>query len=397
MDNVTAQVARQYTDYAYPEAFDDLDARRAAGHGEVGDPQFFGPLFWPDGAPKAPLRILVSGCGTVQASVIAHSNRQASVVGIDLSDTSLGHQRFLREKHGLENLELFRGDLCDVGQIDRQFDLIVSTGVLHHLADPDAGLKALRSVLAPGGAMHIMVYGAVGRTGVYLLQDAFRRIGLKQTPEDVQLVRTMLDALHRQHPVQFYRERSPDLAYDNGIVDTFLHAQDRAYTVPQLLDWVDRAGLDFQGWVENMLYYPDAIMPPALLPRIMALPLREQWAAVETIAAVLMRHQFVLRRPGEAHLVSFEGEDWLQYRPYRFPDAELVSHEDGGQRIVRIGLVSFVNEHEAAMFSWGDGTRTIADLIAEPMFARFPEDQRLAFARAHFTRMWRSGLMMFQR
>lgn len=397
MDNVTARVARQYTAYAYPEAFEDLDVRVANGFADLGDPKLFGFMFWPEGRPDTPLRILVAGCGTVQASVLAYSNPQASVVGVDLSDVSLGHQRFLREKFGLTNLELFQGDILDIGRIGGQFDLIVSTGVLHHLADPDAGLKALASVLAPDGAMLVMVYGAVGRIGVYLLQDAFRRIGLQQTPEDIALIRTVLDATHRHHPVQAYRVKSDDLAYDSGIVDTFLHPQDRAYTVPQILAWAEGAGLGLQNWMENALYYPDAFVSPALQARITALPEREQWAAVENLLAVLKRHSFTLRHPGKVHQVAFEGGDWPQYRPRRFPDAELGRGTDGGCRILRDGVEFGVTEAEAVLFELLDGTRTIEQLMATPRFVTFPEDQRLAFAREHFSRMWRFGLVMFQR
>ena len=38
------------------------------------------------------------------------------------------------------------------------FNKIVCTGVIHHLPDPEIGLRALRSVLKPEGAVHIMVY-----------------------------------------------------------------------------------------------------------------------------------------------------------------------------------------------------------------------------------------------
>ncbi len=397
MDNVTAKVARQYTDYAYPEPFEDLDERLARGQFDACDPRLFGPMLWPEGRPEGPLRILSAGCGTVQAAVLAHSNRDASVVGVDLSDASLGHQRYLREKFDLQNLELFQGDIVDVAEIGREFDLIVCSGVLHHLRDPDAGLRALRSVLAPQGAMFVMVYAPIGRTGVYLMQDAFRTIGLRQTPEDIELVRAVLKATPSSHPVAAFAAWADDVHYDAGIVDIFLHPQDRSYSVEEVLDWVERAGLGFQGWLDNMVYFPHALVSPAILPRIEALPLQKQWAVVEKLVGMTAKQEFYLRHPGSVHQVSFEGDHWLQYRPYWFPVAELKQEGDGGFRIHRTGQQFIVGEPEAILFSWGDGTRTIAQMLDEPPFSAFPENERREFARAHFTRMWRMGLMMFQK
>ncbi len=68
---------------------------------------------------------------------------------------------------------------------DRRFDQIVCTGVLHHLADPTPGSRALRDVLEPDGAMHLMVYAPYGRTGVYMLQEFCRRVGIDATDEGI--------------------------------------------------------------------------------------------------------------------------------------------------------------------------------------------------------------------
>ena len=58
------------------------------------------------------------------------------------------------------------------------FDQIVCTGVLHHLHDPDLGLRSLRSVLMPNGAMQLMVYAAYGRAGIYMVQEYCRLLGV---------------------------------------------------------------------------------------------------------------------------------------------------------------------------------------------------------------------------
>src|SRR5581483_6062732 len=118
-----------------------------------------------------------------------YMNPEDEVIAFDLSEASLAHERFLQERHGLDNLKLFKGDLLDSGSMGQTFDVIICTGVLHHMADPGAGLSALKSVLAPDGVMVLMVYGQTVRTGIYMLQDSFRRMGIEKNAEGVAEVR----------------------------------------------------------------------------------------------------------------------------------------------------------------------------------------------------------------
>jgi hypothetical protein len=123
MDDVTSLVARQYEAYVYPPPCRDLAAAKAAGQGDYGDPMLCAPLFWPEGRSEKGLEILVAGCGAHQAAMLAYNNPDAHVIGVDLSGASLAHHRYLREKHHLTNLQLFQGDLREVGSLGRTFDL----------------------------------------------------------------------------------------------------------------------------------------------------------------------------------------------------------------------------------------------------------------------------------
>src|SRR5437868_11781661 len=146
MEDVSALVARQYEAFAYPQPFADLAEQIRSGYFQLGDPALYGPVLWPRGRPDGLLRILVAGCGTVQAAYTAYMNPGDEVFGIDLSEASLAHERFLQERHELSNLKLFKGDLLEVSSLGGQFDVILCTGVLHHMADPSAGLAALGDV-----------------------------------------------------------------------------------------------------------------------------------------------------------------------------------------------------------------------------------------------------------
>ena len=224
-------------------------------------------MLWPDRDYRPDLDILIGGCGTNQAAVFAFNNPGANVVAVDISQPSLDHQQYLKDKHGLHNLQLHLLPIEELSTLGRQFDLVVSTGVLHHMADPLTGLKALARTLRSDGVMALMLYGKYGRIGVEMLESVFRDMGLRQDERSVQIVKDTIAALPPAHPVHSYIERARDLKEDAGLVDTFLHGRARNYTVDECIDFVNSAGLEFQGWFHKTPYYPQnlADQPGGLL------------------------------------------------------------------------------------------------------------------------------------
>jgi SAM-dependent methyltransferase len=160
------------------------------------------------------------------------------VVGIDVSATSIEKTEFLKHKYGLGNLELHRLPVERAAELGRSFEHVVCTGVLHHLPDPDTGLRALHDVLDPGGAMHLMVYAPYGRAGVYLLQDYCRRLGIGTTAMEIKALAASLHGLPPNHPLMPLLLSGPDFKHEAGLADALLHPQDRAYSVPQLFDFL---------------------------------------------------------------------------------------------------------------------------------------------------------------
>lgn len=255
-------VAAQYSKWVYPEPIVDLDKAIEGGYWEIGDPLLYWPVFWPFlRNPPQNLQILSAGCGTNQAAYFAKRFPNSKIIGIDLSDTSLDHQKFLKDKHSLHNLELQKLNILDAGSLNQKFDLITCTGVLHHMEDPVAGLAALRECLKPEGIANLMVYSYTLRTGVYMLQKAFKDLGLVQNKEDVEIIRAVISALHPEHPVHRYVKVATDLKYDGGIVDTFLHPQDRAYLAGEIFDFTRSAGLEFLSWADPSVYSLDIAIP----------------------------------------------------------------------------------------------------------------------------------------
>src|SRR5215475_13225087 len=139
------EVRAFYESHPYPAPLRSLDK-----HGEL----YRNPdrrrtlsfLLWPTQAQRTTREILVAGCGTSQAAAHAMREPDARVTGIDISEASLRYTRDLQRKYDLRNLDLHRLAIEDVGELGRAFDEVVCTGVLHHLSDPDIGLRSLRGV-----------------------------------------------------------------------------------------------------------------------------------------------------------------------------------------------------------------------------------------------------------
>jgi|WetSurMetagenome_2_1015567.scaffolds.fasta_scaffold30322_2 SAM-dependent methyltransferase len=394
----TGKVARFYEHHPYPPPQDDLEARgeqwgdrrrRADSH-----------LFWPSEPYRADRSILVAGCGTMQAARYAVRWPGAEVVGIDVSAKSIAFTRALKRKHGLDNLEALQSPIERVAEFGRGFDHVVCTGVLHHLADPDIGLRALRDVLAPGGAMHLMVYAPYGRAGVYMLQDYCRRLGVGATPKEIADLAASLKALPPDHPIVPLLRHSPDFADKAGLADALLHPCDRAYSVPQLLDFLARGGLEFGRWVRQAPYLPwcGALASAPHAERLAALPAQAQYAAIELFRGTMVRHGLVAYREAQwaqAAALSFEGDAWLGYVPVRLPDT-LAVHErlPPGAAAVLINpshrftdLYLPVDAQRLRLFEAIDGRRTIGQICRERGDGQI--------AKAFFQQLWRWDQVVF--
>ncbi len=283
-------------------------------------PQPCAPGFLARPGIQADLDILIAGCGTNQASVFAFMNPDAKVVAVDISQPSLDHQQYLKDKHGLFNLELNLLPIEELPSLGRDFDLIVSTGVLHHMADPQVGMNAVASCLRPDGAMGIMLYAKYGRAGLELLQQFFRDLGLGQNESSIAMVRETLSLLSPDHLVQPYLKMAGNLQSDAVLVDTFLHGRERSYTVDDCIDLVTTAGLVFQGWFNKAPYYPHDLFarPNTVYPAINAFPEPALWSAIERLNTVNACHFFMAcrpERPKESYAIDFSTQDCLDYVP----------------------------------------------------------------------------------
>lgn len=373
-------VARQYERWRYPQPIEDLDAWR------VHNWQWFDPahaqcVLWPERAPRSDLDILIAGCGTNQAAVFAYHNPQAHVLAVDVSRHSLDHEQHLKDKYGLGNLELRQLPIEELPGLGRDFDLIVSTGVLHHLADPQAGMNALARCLRPDGVAAIMLYAKYGRVGVEWLQSLFRDLAFGQDDASVAAVRDALTLLPAAHPARAYLTMETDLASDAVLVDTFLHGRERSYDVEGCRQLVRASGLDFQGWFFKAPYYPHDLSN-ATLRAIDALPEAQMWAAMERLYTQNACHFFMACHPGQraAGAIGFASPAGLDCVPVFRMRCGVE-----GDAVYRPGWKTSLNPRQLALVQRVDGRRPVREIAALDSDIAGRE----TFARELFTSLWR--------
>jgi len=393
-DPLIDTVSGHYQRWMYPEPIFDLPAWLET------DWQWFDPshshrMFWPQREEVSELDILVAGCGTNQGAVLAYTNPSARVVAIDVSEPGLNHHEQLKRKYGLENLELVLLPIEDVKSLSRDFDLIVSTGVLHHMAEPVAGMTVLANCLRADGVAAIMLYARNGRSGLEMLQGAFREVGLSDDQASVEMVKEALSLLPHDHPIQSYLENAPDLQFDAGLVDTFLHVRERSYTVDECRALVASSGLAFNDWFLKRPYYPPVSAGSAFESSVAALPVERQWAVMEAINASNPCHFFTACRKERAestYRIDFRTTGFLDYVPSLRYRCEI-----SGAQLCCPGWSQTLDHSELALLQAMDGRRTIGEIVAEASTGEWLAQMDVAvqreFAHDLFRSLWQRDVL----
>ena len=375
-DAADAALAAQYDAYPYPQRDPRDEAKRLI----IGSPSHLREVdHWIFGARRPasqPLRALVAGGGSGDATVMlaqqmTNARRAGDVTWLDRSTAArrVAEARVAARKLG--NVIFQEGSLLDLpGSGFGPFDYIDCCGVLHHLPDPLEGLKALVSVLAPGGGLGLMVYAPHGRTGVYMAQDALR---LLAPPNEAPAARVeVAKRLWRQMPETAWLRRNPwitdhEKGGDAGLYDLLLNPRDIAFTVPAFNALIEAAGLRIVCLVEPLRYNPlSYISDPKLRPRIEAMGAIERAALAEAITGNMGVHIAYCVR-AEAPVITAPWDDHAAIPCLRELDgAKLAASlpRDGVLRVTFDGLTVPVPlpRLASAILSRIDGKRSIGEI-----------------------------------
>ena len=242
-DATSLRVGQQYHDHPYPR-WTSLPVP-AKGSARRRLERFFSPerLTFFD----APFKVLIAGAGTGRQAIASalRFGENSDVLAIDLSRRSLAYGQAKAASFGIDNLRFAQGDLLTLGENAELFDIIEAVGVLHHLADPFAGLRAMGDRLRQGGLMYVGLYSTIARRNITRLRRDAAFPGAGADDNTARRYRAKLITTG-QDPLLL---RSQDFYTLNEFRDLVLHPQETTINLPELQTQLVEAGLIFRGFL----------------------------------------------------------------------------------------------------------------------------------------------------
>ncbi|HMF93524.1 MAG TPA: methyltransferase domain-containing protein [Vicinamibacterales bacterium] len=200
-----------------------------------------------DQAIPSDARIVDVGCGTGQMCLyLARADRV--VVGADLTRASLLLGAAAARRFAIDGVQFVETDLHRPGLRNGAFDLVYSSGVLHHTPDPSASFVQLVRLARPGGIIVVGVYNAFARLPLRLRRFIARLSGFRLVLFD---------------PVLRDRDDEP-ARREAWLRDQYQHPEEHCHTLGEVQHWFATNG------VEYLRSYPSAVLgeePGALFER----------------------------------------------------------------------------------------------------------------------------------
>ena len=334
-------------------------------------------------------RALIAGGGTGDSTIFLGEQFRgldAEIVHIDLSARSLQVAQERAKVRELDNITWVHGSLLDAPKIfTGKFDFIESSGVLHHLENPEAGLAALTSLLNDDGVICLMLYARHGgRIPVYQMQELMRILNKNEQnmQQKIDNCKIVLNQLPTGSAIKALQQTSADIRDfgDVGIYDMFLHSHDRAYSVPEVYQFLASAGLKPSHFFYNTepegndLYRLEHYLGKELSDTINQLSLQEKQAAAELMHGKILFHGFYAAK----QLPSLPSPDDLDNVPFFFMTMKNKSYESFYEILskLKVGETCVIEHHDrevtcsntphlARIFQFMDGHKSLREIFSQ--------------------------------
>ena len=242
-DGVSQSVRAHYEENPYPRWIKAAPAEKPSGIGQYLRQAFPLARF---ASPAGKVRLLSAGCGTGQLAIECARALDADVLAADLSLASLAYARRKAEEFQLSNMRFAQADILTLGRAGQSFDVIESSGVLHHMADPFAGWQALLDLLAPGGFMLVALYSRLARRNVERTRQFIKEHDTGVSADAIRQCRQDLVAMPESE--NFVTASASDFFGVSTCRDLLFHGQETQLDLGEIGGFLKENGLSLLGF-----------------------------------------------------------------------------------------------------------------------------------------------------
>jgi ubiquinone/menaquinone biosynthesis C-methylase UbiE/Flp pilus assembly protein TadD len=232
-DDVSRRVRAQYEENPYPR-WRSLYREPSLNHA----------------TSRKPLALLIAGCGTGRQILIEKSlYPNAKITAIDLSLASLAYARRKCNEAGLKDVTCLQSDILLLDRMDETFDVVFSSGVIHHMAEPEKALRSLTNRLKPGGVLNLGLYSRRARQAIAAFRETLKHEAGPVTADRIRARRQdILSRAESGDAGSAFILRLKDFYALSSCRDLLFHAHEICYSLPEIGAMLDRAGLAFLGF-----------------------------------------------------------------------------------------------------------------------------------------------------
>ena len=191
--------------------------------------------------------ILIAGCGTGSHPISATRYKNSNIIGVDLSLSSLGYAKRKVNELDHENIKFLHTDILHLKKLNKKFDVIESSGVIHHMKDPIEGLKILVEILEPHGFLRLGLYSELARQNVVKARKFIEDNNYKDHIRDIKIFRKAIIDNDGDKLLNSLTE-SEDFYTTSAVRDLLFHVQEHRFTIPEISEILSNLKLEFLGF-----------------------------------------------------------------------------------------------------------------------------------------------------
>ena len=141
-----------------------------------------------------------------------------------------------------------QADILQLKKLNKKFDIIESSGTLHHMKDPVKGLKVLLDILVPHGFLKLGLYSETARKEIVEAREFIKKKNYKNTTKDIKICRQ--DIINKKvNPIISKISISTDFYSISSVRDLLFHVQEHRFTIPQICKILKDLNLEFLGFL----------------------------------------------------------------------------------------------------------------------------------------------------